>query len=88
MANKESQITEFKSDWRDDHLKVISAFANSNGGQLIIGLNDRGQPIGLANAKKLLEDVPHKIRNKLGIIPSIELETKHSKEKKRGGNIN
>jgi len=31
MDSKESQITEFKTDWRDEHLKVISAFANSIG---------------------------------------------------------
>ena len=80
MDNKESQITEFKTDWRDEHLKVISAFANSSGGQLIVGLNDKGQPVGLANSKKLLEDIPNKIRNKLGIIPAVELETKQGNE--------
>ena len=73
MNNKESQITELKTDWRDEHLRVISAFANGNGGQLIIGLNDQGQPMGLANAKKLLEDILNIIRNKLGIIPRVEL---------------
>jgi len=37
----ENQNIEYKSYWRDEHLKVISAFANSSGGQLIIGLNER-----------------------------------------------
>ena len=74
MNNSESQTIEFKSTWNDEYLKVISAFANSNGGKLILGLDDRGQPIGLKNANKLLEDIPNKIRSKLGIIPSVELE--------------
>jgi len=80
MNSKESQIMEFKTDWRDEHLKTISAFANSNGGQLIVGLNDSGQSIGLVDTKKLLEDIPNKIRNKLGIIPSVELETQQDNE--------
>ena len=74
MPDKEAQETEFKSDWRDEHLKVVSAFANSNGGVLFIGLNDKGQPVGLKNVNKLLEDIPNKIRNRLGIIPFVELE--------------
>lgn len=74
MNNSESQTIEFKSAWNDEYLKVISAFANSSGGKLIVGLNDRGLPIGLKNVNKLLEDIPNKIRNKLGIIPSVELE--------------
>jgi ATP-dependent DNA helicase RecG len=80
MTNKESHRIEFKSIWRDEHLKVISAFANSKGGQLIVGLNDQGQHVGLANSKKLLEDIPNKIRNKLGIIPFVESEKKNDHE--------
>lgn len=80
MAHRESQITEFKPDWRDEYLKVICAFANTEGGELIIGLDDKGNPKGLKNIKKLGEDLPNKINNKLGIIPSITLETKEKKE--------
>ncbi len=80
MAHRESQITEFKPDWRDEHLKVICAFSNTEGGELIIGLDDKGNPKGLKNTKKLGEDLPNKINNKLGIIPSIAIETKEKKE--------
>jgi len=76
MTNKESQTVEYKQNWRNDCLKAVSAFANSDGGVLIIGLDDRGNPTGLKNAKKLLEDIPNTIRNKLGIIPSVELDKK------------
>ncbi len=76
MTNKESQTVEYKQNWRNDCLKAVSAFANSDGGMLIIGLDDRGKPSGLKNAKKLLEDIPNTIRNKLGIIPSVELDKK------------
>ena len=76
MTNIESQTVEYKQTWRNDYLKVVSAFANSDGGVLIIGLDDRGKPAGLKNVKRLLEDIPNTIRNKLGIIPSVEPDKK------------
>jgi len=81
MLNKEeSQVTEFKTAWRDEYLKVICAFANTDGGELIIGVDDRGNPVGVKNSKKLLENLPNKFRDVLGIIPKIKLEKKKSKE--------
>jgi ATP-dependent DNA helicase RecG len=80
MTNKESQTVEYKQTWRDDCLKVISAFANSDGGTLILGLDDHGNPLGLKNVKKLLEDIPNIIRNKLGVIPSVERRKKNKKD--------
>ena len=76
MTNKESQTVEYKQKWRDDCLKAISAFANSDGGNLIIGLDDKGNPSRLKNVKRQLEDIPNTIRNKLGIIPSVEMYKK------------
>ena len=76
----ESQKIEFKPNWRDEYLKVICAFANAEGGELIIGFNDKGESLGLKNTKKLLEDIPNKIRSKLGIISSVDLEKRKGKE--------
>jgi ATP-dependent DNA helicase RecG len=72
MANKESQNVEYKQSWQQDCLKVISAFANSNGGKLLIGLDDNGNPVALKNTEKLLEDIPNTIRQKSGIVPSVQ----------------
>jgi len=80
MTNKESQAVEYKQNWRNDCLKAVSAFANSDGGKLIIGLDDQGEPSGLKNIKRLLEDIPNTIRNKLGIIPSVERNKKNMKD--------
>jgi ATP-dependent DNA helicase RecG len=77
---KESQTIEFKPTWRDEYLKVICAFANTDGGELVVGVDDEGSPKNLKNAKKLLEDLPNKIRNKLGITPSVTIERKKKKE--------
>jgi len=76
----ESQNIEFKSSWRDEHFKVISSFANADGGNLIIGVDDNGNPVGIKNSKKLLVDIPNKVRNKLGIIPSVNIEKRRNKE--------
>lgn len=75
----ETQSIEFKPTWRDEYLKVICAFANTEGGELIIGIDDNGKPVGVENAKKLMEDIPNKIRNKLGIIPSVEIRNRNGK---------
>lgn len=77
---KESQNTEFKLSWHDEYLKWICGFANAKGGKLLIGIDDAGKPVGVANAKKLLEDIPNKIRdtmspdvsyNPLGLAPKF-----------------
>lgn len=76
----EGQNLEFKSSWSDDCLKAISAFANSDGRALAVGIDDDGKAIGINNAKKLLEDIPNKIKNKLGIIPRVKLQNKENKD--------
>ncbi|QHW00257.1 ATP-binding protein [Spirosoma endbachense] len=69
----ENQFIEYKESWRDEYLKWIAGFANAQGGTLLIGVNDKGQVVGLDNAKRLLEDLPNKIQNALGIIADVNL---------------
>ncbi len=80
MRTSESQIIEFKTSWRDEYLKWICAFANTNGGKLLIGVDDNGVPVGVKDSKKLLEELPNKFRDILGIIPSVKLEKKKGKD--------
>jgi len=70
---KEDQNTEWKESWRDDHLKWVYGFANAQGGVLEIGRNDQGQVIGLTGAERLLEDMPNKMRDLLGILADVDL---------------
>ncbi len=76
MVNKESQNIEYKQTWRQDCLKVISAFANGKGGKLFVGVDDNGNVVELKNMKQLLEDIPNTVRQKAGIVPSVELTGK------------
>ena len=59
----ENQNIEWKAKWKDDYLEWICGFANAQGGKIYIGCDDDGKVIGLPNIRKLLEDVPNKIRN-------------------------
>ncbi len=76
----ENQNIEWKETWKDDYIKWICGFANADGGIIFIGKNDNGNVIGLNNAKKLLEDIPNKVRNLLGIIVDVNLHSIESKE--------
>ena len=67
----ESQVVEYKESWKDEYLKWICGFANAQGGRIYIGINDKGEVIGVKDIKKLLEDIPNKIRDKLGIIADV-----------------
>ena len=69
----EDKHTEWKESWRDEHLKWICGFANAQGGVLEIGRNNKGKVVGVAKASKLLQDLPNKIKDILGIIPEIDL---------------
>jgi ATP-dependent DNA helicase RecG len=77
---KENQNIEWKESWRDEYLKWICGFANSEGGVLEIGRNDKGVVIGLPDAKRLLVDIPNKIRDVLGIMADVNLREDAGKE--------
>ncbi len=69
--SRESQTIEWKESWRDDYLRWVCGFANSEGGVLVIGRNDQGEAVGIGNGAKLMEDLPYKIRDLLGIIVEV-----------------
>lgn len=69
----ENQNIEWKESWRDEYLKWICGFANAQGGKIYIGCNDNGEIVGVENSKKLLEDIPNKIVQSLGIVADVKL---------------
>ena len=78
--NRESQNIEWKESWRDDYFKWISGFANAQGGILFIGKDDEGEVKHLPNARKLLEDIPNKARDILGLMLDVNLHPEDDKE--------
>jgi len=71
----EDQHIEWKTSWRDEYLKWICGFANAEGGLLVVGRNDSGKVVGIDNAHRLLEELPNKVRDLLGILVEVNLRT-------------
>ena len=80
INNSESQLIEYKESWRDEYLKWLCGFANAQGGTLYIGVDDKGNTVGISGGKKLLEDIPNKIRDMLSIIAEVNLIKKDGKD--------
>lgn len=76
----ESQNIEWKRVWKDEYVKWICGFANAQGGKIYIGTDDNGKVVGVADSKKLLEDIPNKVRDILGIIVSVNLLNEDGKD--------
>ena len=70
---KENQNTEFKESWRDEYVRYVSAFCNMDGGTLFIGIDDKGEVVGVEQAEKLIEKLPNFIAQKTGITPIVQL---------------
>lgn len=77
---EESQNIEFKESWRDEYLKWICGFANADGGRIYIGITDNNEIIGVEKADKLMEDIPNKVRDILGIVVDVNLLTEGDKK--------
>ncbi|WP_456087505.1 AlbA family DNA-binding domain-containing protein [Parabacteroides sp.] len=56
---KENQTTEFKESWHDEYVRYVSAFCNTDGGTLYIGIDDEGRVVGVKQTGKLIEKLPN-----------------------------
>ena len=73
MKEKEHQSIEWKESWQDEYLKWICGYANAYGGTIYIGTDDNGKVVGIDNARDLLERIPNKITDTMGIIADVNL---------------
>ncbi len=81
----EQQNTEYKQNWHEDYLKWVCGFANAQGGVIFIGKDDDGKIVGVDDYKKLMEDLPNKIRNTMGISVEVNLHEENLPAGKAGG---
>lgn len=82
---QESQTIEWKWTWQEDYLKWLCGYANTDGGVLNIGVNDDGYVVGIEDSKKMLEALPNKINDKLGILASVQIHSVYGAENIRYG---
>lgn len=73
LLMKEQQNIEFKQSWHDDYLKWVCGFANAQGGVIYIGKNDKGIIVNVKEHKRLMEEIPNKIKNLMGITSEVNL---------------
>ena len=70
---KECQNMEYKRSWQDEYLKWVCGFANAQGAVMYFGVDDDHEVVGLKQTEKLLEDIPNKIVNAMGIVVDVNL---------------
>jgi len=75
----EQQNVEYKQSWHDDYLKWVCGFANAQGGRIYIGKNDVGDVVGVDDTKRLMDEIPNKIKNNMGITAEVNLLQEDSK---------
>lgn len=76
----ESQNIEYKESWNDKYLQWVCGFANAQGGRIYIGVDDERHIVGVQDARRLMEDIPNKIVNHLGIVAEVNLLTDNGRE--------
>ena len=69
----EHQNIEYKSSWHEDYLKWVCGFANAQGGRIYIGKDDANTTVGVKDYKSLMEELPNKIKNLMGITVEVNL---------------
>ncbi|QMU63070.1 MAG: DeoR family transcriptional regulator [Flavobacteriaceae bacterium] len=75
----EQQNIEWKQSWRDEYLQWICGFANANGGVLYIGKDDSGKITGVDKYKKLMDELPNKIKDTTGVVCDVNLQEENNK---------
>ena len=72
----ENEKFEFKSEYTDNISKSVVAFANSEGGKILIGVDDNGKTVGLKNIDECYTRVTNLIRD--SISPDITMFIKYT----------
>ncbi|MDH4209369.1 MAG: putative DNA binding domain-containing protein, partial [Anaerolineae bacterium] len=75
LASGEGRRIEFKERYSSKVIEALVAFANTAGGQVLIGVSSRGQVVGLADADRVVESVISACREAISppLAPTVEL---------------
>jgi ATP-dependent DNA helicase RecG len=80
----ESETLEFKTSLSDinEVIKDISAFSNTSGGRILVGISDSGKVLGLQTGKDTIEKLTNRIiqNTEPKVYPKISVEKIDSKE--------
>ncbi|MCD6506889.1 putative DNA binding domain-containing protein [Candidatus Poribacteria bacterium] len=73
LQEGESEVVEFKENLDNEALETISAFANTKGGMLLIGVRDDGTVKGITLGKETLRDWANRIAQATHMNPQISM---------------
>jgi ATP-dependent DNA helicase RecG len=68
----ETETLEFKEKLNKSFYKTISAFANTKGGIILLGVEKNGIITGVEASARFLENLTNRIVKKIPICPEIE----------------
>ena len=69
----ESETVEFKAQWTDAVLETAAALANTRGGILLLGIDDKGQVVGLDVDEARLRTYANLLADSLRVQPSLQV---------------
>lgn len=70
---KENKKLEYKQEVNDSFLKTVSAFANYEGGEIIFGISDNGEVLGLKDVDRLCLSLENKINDSIKPNPDYTI---------------
>ena len=75
LAVGEGEHIEFKEKYSSRVIESLVAFANTTGGRVLIGVDDRGRVVGLPDADKVVESVLSACREAVSppLTPAVEI---------------
>ncbi|TYB83677.1 MAG: transcriptional regulator [Kosmotoga sp.] len=73
LDKEENKKLEFKERFSNGVLKTISAFSNTSGGVVVVGVNNKGKIVGIDADDKNYQKIINKVIHKLGITPNFEI---------------
>ena len=78
-----SEVLELKRELTNDITKEIIAFANTRGGQIIIGIDDDGNVFGVGKTKQVCESLSSLINDSIkpDIATMVSISTRIEKGK-------
>ncbi len=73
---RESKTIEFKRDLSRSFLKTVSAYANFVSGDILFGVGDDGEVIGVGDTDSFCRDLENMINDSISPMPRFTLETR------------
>ena len=74
--SSENERIEYKREFVDDIAKEVIAFANTDGGEIYVGVNDDGTPAPLSNTDDTYTRITNCVRD--SVAPDVTMFTKYS----------